>query len=70
MLTGIHKTLLPVLNQVFETGVMPEEWKVSGCSCKAKIRVISATVGSILIMEQKRGPLESVGLTPTCCARP
>ena len=30
MLTGIHKTLLPVLNQVFETGVVPEEWKVSG----------------------------------------
>ena len=29
-LTGIHKTLLPVLNQVFETGVVPEEWEVSG----------------------------------------
>ena len=29
-LTGIHETLLPILNQVFETGVVPEEWKVSG----------------------------------------
>ena len=29
-LTGIHETLLPVLNQAFETGVVPEEWKVSG----------------------------------------
>ena len=29
-LTGIHEILLPVFNQAFETGVVPEEWKVSG----------------------------------------
>ena len=29
-LTGIHEILLPVLNQAFETGVVPDEWKVSG----------------------------------------
>ena len=29
-LTGIHEILMPVFNQAFETGVVPEEWKVSG----------------------------------------
>ena len=29
-LTGIQEALLPILNQVFDTGQTPEEWKVSG----------------------------------------
>lgn len=29
-LTGIHEILSPVLNQAFETAVVPEELKVSG----------------------------------------